>query len=175
MTVESQRMTAQQLLGLPRDGCRHELIEGELRTMPPAGWEHGDVATALGSPFRTYVQAHQLGQVVIGDVGFQLARNPDTVRAPDVAFVRRERLEAAGRVRGYWPGAPDLVVEVISPNDLYTDVEDKIAEWLPTALDSSSSATRGGIQWPCIVRQSQCASWARRMCWAARTLCPAGA
>jgi len=52
------------------------------------------------------------------------------VRAPDVAFVRRERVEAAGRVTGYWPGAPDLVVEVISPNDLYTEVDEKIAEWL---------------------------------------------
>jgi Uma2 family endonuclease len=52
------------------------------------------------------------------------------VRTPDVAFVRRERVLAAGRVTGYWPGAPDLVVEVISPSDLYTEVEDKVAEWL---------------------------------------------
>src|SRR5215210_5379755 len=129
MTVHSWLMTARELLRLPRDGRRHELIEGKLRTMPPAGWEHGDVATAFGLPLRIHVDAHQLGQVVIGDDGCQLATNPDTVRAPDVAFVRRERLEAAGRVRGYWPGAPDLVVEVISPNDPYTEVEEKVVEW----------------------------------------------
>jgi len=52
------------------------------------------------------------------------------VRAADVAFVRRERLEGVGRVRGYWDGAPDLAVEVISPNDLYTEVDEKVAEWL---------------------------------------------
>jgi len=67
---------------------------------------------------------------VTGDVGFRLATDPDTVRAPDVAFVRRERVLAAGRVTGYWSGAPDLVVEVISPNDLYTEVEEKVAECL---------------------------------------------
>ncbi len=61
---------------------------------------------------------------------FFLARDPDLVRAPDVAFVRRERVEAAGRVRGYWPGAPDLAVEVVSPNDRPAEVEDKIGTWL---------------------------------------------
>ena len=65
-----------------------------------------------------------------GEPGFLLTINPDTVRAADVAFVRRERLEGVGRVRGYWDGAPDLAVEVISPNDLYTEVDEKVAEWL---------------------------------------------
>ncbi len=63
-------------------------------------------------------------------MGFRLTTDPDTVRAPDVAFVRAERLREVGRPRGYWPGAPDLVVEVISPNDLYTEVAEKVAEYL---------------------------------------------
>ena len=56
--------------------------------------------------------------------------DPDTVRAPDASFISRERLAEIGETDGYWPGAPDLVVEVISPNDKYTDVEAKVAEWL---------------------------------------------
>ena len=64
------------------------------------------------------------------ETGFLLTRDPDLVRAPDVAFVRRERVEAAGRVRGYWPGAPDLAVEVVSPNDRPADVDEKVRTWL---------------------------------------------
>ena len=130
MAVQPKLMTADELLRLPGDGRRHELVRGELRTMPPAGFEHGDLSTEFGAPLRDHVMNHDLGRVVIGDVGFRLAADPDTVRAPDVAFVRRERLLEAGRVPGYWPGAPDLVVEVVSPNDLYTEVDEKVAEWL---------------------------------------------
>jgi Uma2 family endonuclease len=68
--------------------------------------------------------------VVVGDVGFRLTTDPDTVRAPDVAFIRIERLLEVGSPRGYWSGAPDLVVEVVSPSDLYTEVDEKVAEWL---------------------------------------------
>src|SRR5687767_9577101 len=62
--------------------------------------------------------------------GFTLATDPDTVRAPGVAFVSRERIEAVGEVEGYWPGAPDLAVEVISPNDSHVEVEEKVFDWL---------------------------------------------
>ena len=130
MAVQPKLMTAEELLRLPRDGQRHELVRGELRTMPPAGFEHGRWTGRLDRSLGNFVEAHGLGEVVPGDVGFRLATDPDTVRAPDVAFVRRECLLAADRVTGYWPGAPDLAVEVISPNDLYTEVEDKVAEWL---------------------------------------------
>ena len=130
MAVEPGLLTAEALLRLPRDGRRHELVRGELRTMPPTGWEHGRVTIKLAVSLEPYVQTHQLGEVVTGEPGFRLTIDPDTVRAADVAFVRRERLAAAGRVRGYWQGAPDLAVEVISPHDLYTEVEEKVAEWL---------------------------------------------
>lgn len=130
MAVEPQLMTADQLLRLPRNGQRHELVNGELRTMPPAGFEHGDLTVVSAVALATFVRAHNLGRVVAGEPGFLLTRNPDTVRAPDVGFVSRERLVGVGRVRGYWPGAPDLAIEVISPNDLYTEVEEKIATWL---------------------------------------------
>jgi Uma2 family endonuclease len=77
-----------------------------------------------------HVEAHHLGTVYAAETGFQLAQDPDTVRTPDVAFVSRQRLEVVGEIEGYWPGAPDLAVEVISPSDRYTDGEDKVVEWL---------------------------------------------
>jgi Uma2 family endonuclease len=130
VTIEHKLMTADELLRLPDDGCRYELVRGELRTMSPAGFEHSDVALEIGASLRTYVHTRRLGRVVGSDAGFRLSSHPDTVRSPDAAFVRAERLREIGRPRGYWPGAPDLVVEVVSPNDLYTEVADKVAEWL---------------------------------------------
>ncbi len=130
MAVEPRLMTADELLRLPDDGMRHELVRGELRTMPPSGYEHGQQTSIVDTFLRPYVKLNNLGDVVAGDVGFRLTTDPDTVRAPDVAFVSAERVRAVGRVTGFWPGAPDLVVEVIPPNDLYTEVEDKVAEWL---------------------------------------------
>jgi Uma2 family endonuclease len=130
MATATRLMTADDLLRLPDDGMRHELIAGELRTMAPTGDEHGWIVAIMTGNLQPYVAAHRLGAVLAGEPGFQLARDPDTVRAADVAFVGRKRLGTAGRVTGYRPGAPDLVVEVISPNDLYTEVEDKVATWL---------------------------------------------
>ncbi|MFN8526335.1 MAG: Uma2 family endonuclease [Chloroflexota bacterium] len=130
MAVEPKLMTADELSRLPSGRARFELVRGELRTMPPGGFEHGDTSSEFDTSLRAYVRAHDLGRVVTNDTGFLLTVDPDTVRAPDVAFVTRERVKAAGRVTGYWAGAPDLVVEVISPNDLYTEVDEKVAEWL---------------------------------------------
>src|SRR5205807_2246623 len=79
---------------------------------------------------RSYVKAHKLGRVFAGEPGFVLTTDPDTVRAPDVAFIGRERLAETGVPTGYFRGVPDLAVEVISPNDRYTRVAEKIAEWL---------------------------------------------
>jgi Uma2 family endonuclease len=95
--------------------------------MPPPGFYHGKITINVSEPLKAYVKANNLG-VVLAEAGFELA--PDTVRAPDVAFIRRERFEAVGNIPGYWPGAPDLAIEIISPGDLYTDVDEKVREWL---------------------------------------------
>jgi Uma2 family endonuclease len=84
----------------------------------------------IATPLDTHVTAHNLGAVYAAETGFFISSDPDTVRAPDVAFVRQERLDEVGDVDGYWPGAPDLAVEVISPNDTYAEVEEKVLEWL---------------------------------------------
>lgn len=130
MSTRTQNMTADELLRLPGDDGRHELIRGELRTMTPAGNSHGRIAMRVASPLFQHVEERGLGVVYAAETGFILARNPDTVRAPDVAFVSRERLEEVGETERYWPGAPDLAVEVVSPGDTYAEVESKVAEWL---------------------------------------------
>ena len=130
MTIDTKLMTADELWHLPDDGMRHELVRGELRTMPPTGLDHADRENVIGSSLGSHVRSHRLGRVYTGDPGFRLTTNPDTVRAPDVAFIRRDRLPNGRSPLGYFAGAPDLAVEVISPNDLYQEVADKVAEWL---------------------------------------------
>jgi len=131
MTVKAKLMTADELFRMPGDGMRHELVRGELRTMPPGGMEQGDRSSVLDGSLGLHVRTHKLGRVFTNEPGFLLTTDPDTVRAPDVAFIRRERIERTGVPRGYYrDGAPDLAVEVISPNDLYTEVDEKVAEWL---------------------------------------------
>ena len=119
--------TAEQLLRAGDIG-RCELVRGELRKMIPPGFPHGRIAMKLGGRILNHVDAHGLGTVVAAETGFLLSRDPDTVRAPDIAFVRAER--GTGPERGYFPGAPDLAVEVLSPDDRPGYVRDKVAEWL---------------------------------------------
>lgn len=130
MTVRERLTTAEELLRTPDDGFRYELVRGELRKMNPAGNIHGYVALRVASRLERHVDANGLGRTYIAETGFKIHSDPDTVRAPDAAFVSRERLEEKGEVEGYWPGAPDLVVEVVSPNDTHSEVVEKSLEWL---------------------------------------------
>jgi Uma2 family endonuclease len=127
-------MTADDLLQLPDDGWRYELVRGELRKMAPSGDEHGAITMSIGGSLNQYVKTHNLGVVYAAETGFIIATDPDTVRAPDVAFVRRERVAATGLLRSYRRGAPDLVVEVVSPNDLYTEGAEKVDEWIEAGV-----------------------------------------
>jgi Uma2 family endonuclease len=115
---------------MPDGDFRYELIKGELRKMAPAGNEHGRLTVNFTWRLAEYVTKNQLGVVYAAETGFLLSSNPDTVRAPDVAFISRTRIEAIGKVKGFWPGAPDLVVEVVSPGDTYSEVEEKAIDWL---------------------------------------------
>jgi Uma2 family endonuclease len=123
-------LTADELFAMPNDGFRSELVKGELIRMSPAGDEHGEITVKITAPLFAHVSAHNLGKVYAAETGFIITRDPDTVRAPDVAFVSRQRIEAAGRIKSYRIGAPDLAVEVLSPGDSVRYVEGKVAEWL---------------------------------------------
>ena len=123
-------VTADELLEMQDDGHRYELVKGELRMAPPPGSEHGEVTMNLAGSLFQHVKKNNLGVVYAAETGFKLESNPDTVRAPDVAFVRIETVQQTGRLPGYRSGSPDLVVEVLSPSDRVTSVEEKVAEWL---------------------------------------------
>ena len=128
--VRTRSVSAEELLRMPDDGFRYELVRGELRKMSPAGRRHGRIAHEVGRLLGNHVTAHALGAVYAAETGYRLAKDPDTVRAPDASFVRQEREEAMEEIEGYLPGAPDLAVEVISPSDSYSEVAEKVMEWL---------------------------------------------
>lgn len=130
-TTITKLVTAEELLAMPDDGFRYELVKGELiRMSPPPGHEHGLVAMRISVPLYEHIKTNNLGVVYAAETGFLIEEDPDTVLAPDVAFVRRERIEKAGDVPGYWRGAPDLAVEVLSPSDTVRKVEEKVQHWL---------------------------------------------
>ena len=122
-------MTAEELLRLALPNKRTELVRGVLVVREPAGYQHGDVAMRLAAAIFTHVQARGLGRVFAAETGFTLARKPDTVRAPDVAFISTARLPDPPP-RGFAELAPDLAVEVLSPDDRPGEVLAKVADWL---------------------------------------------
>lgn len=128
--VGLSHMTADELSQYSHEPYRHELVAGTLHEMEPPGAEHGIVAMRIGTMLSNHVAAANLGLSFAAETGFKLASEPDTVRAPDAAFVARERAQAIGRPRGYWPGPPDLAIEVLSPGEQHSAVEGKALDWL---------------------------------------------
>jgi Uma2 family endonuclease len=128
MTTATQPITAEQLIELPSGEFRYELVKGELFTMSPSGEEHGAVTVKIASRLFQFVETHDLGIVYGAETGFKLESDPDTVLAPDVAFIRRERIGKLSK--GYRIGAPDLAVEVISPRESKRQIEQKTTRWL---------------------------------------------
>lgn len=122
-------VTADELLAMSSRIGRCELIYGEVIRMSPAGAAHGIVAMRFGIYLGQFVIEQGLGQTFAAESGFKIETNPDLVRAPDAAFVRRDRIPAEVP-RGYFPGVPDLAVEVISPDDTRRAVAEKVNMWL---------------------------------------------
>ena len=122
-------MTAEELFVVSSDDCKYELIAGTLVRMSPTGATHGAVSARVAWLLVEYVEAHRLGVVCGAETGFILRRHPDTVRAPDVSFVSKDRVAAAGQPESYWPLAPDLAVEVLSPSDRRADVQAKLEDY----------------------------------------------
>ena len=123
-------MTAEELFRLPDDGFRYELVRGRLMRIDPSGSRSSRVSRRIGTLLDTFITSNQLGICGDADWGFKLASDPDIVSAPDVAFVRADRIPAGGVPPGFWPGAPDLAIEVVSPSDRIADVVEKVQEYL---------------------------------------------
>ena len=133
--VVATQVTADELVALENDGYRYDLVAGDLIRMSPAGFRHGRLAAEIMYRLRSFVGDHpELGVVVGAETGFRLARNPDTVLGPDAALVRPERLPSPELQSGYLELAPDLVVEVVSPNDRWTTVSDKVDSYLAAGV-----------------------------------------
>jgi Uma2 family endonuclease len=123
-------VTAIELQRMPGDPRTSELVRGRVQTMSPPGQEHGDIGQRLSRAIDSWVHAHNLGRYYASEVGFWIERDPDTVRAPDGAFVRAGRLRGRGRNRGYIEGAPDLAIEILSPNDSRRQANEKCRMWI---------------------------------------------
>ena len=122
-------MTAEELERLDIPGKVTELIRGHLIVREPRGTSHGRIAATLCMLLGNFVRRENLGAVFAQDTGFKIESDPDTVRAPDVAYLSTGRLGAVGR-RGYAAVAPDLAAEVVSPDDRASELLSKVAAWL---------------------------------------------
>lgn len=129
-------VTPDQFLMMDVGNRRAELIDGKVIYMAPAGGEHGFYALEIGAEIRNYVKKHKLGIGCAAETGFRLFPDRNTVRAPDAAFIssqtlerHRDQMDGQTRTAKFWPFAPDLAVEVVSPGDKVEDVEAKVADW----------------------------------------------
>ena len=129
MASRERLVTVEEFARIPDDDHRYELAEGRVIRMSPPGSRHAAMATRLASLLDRHVEEHGLG-VVMNSGGFHLASRPDTVREPDVAFVRAERIPASGVPDGFWPGPADLAVEIRSPGDRPSEIAAKVNEYL---------------------------------------------
>jgi Uma2 family endonuclease len=119
-------LTVEQFEQLPDDGLRHELDEGELISMPSPFGKHGEIQGETCSILRNFVRPRSLGKVFV-ETGFRLSH--DTVRAPDVSFIRVERASALDLNRRF-ECAPDLAIEIISPSETATEIAHKVRQYL---------------------------------------------
>jgi Uma2 family endonuclease len=131
MSQIAARVTPDDVLKLPMGrGKRYEIVRGELVTMAPAGFLHGEDALRVGSEIRSFVASHNLGHVVAAETGFILSRDPYILRAADCAFVAAGRIDPNRKPTGFLELAPDFVVEVVSPGDTAVEVQDRVDDWL---------------------------------------------
>lgn len=129
-TTKPKLLTADDLLRLHSEGVKGELIMGVLHKKVSSGLEHGQFVANHLIALGPFIKARRLGRLFGSDTGVQLERGPDTVREPDVAFISAERMPLGVRERRYAQVVPDLVVEIVSPNDRPVPVFDKEQMWL---------------------------------------------
>jgi Uma2 family endonuclease len=162
-TVTGKLITAEEFARMPDppDGSRQELVRGEVITMPPPGGLHGGCCLKVGRRIGNFVEDHRLGTAASNDAGFVSERDPDTVRGPDISFWSRERLSEVPE--GYIEVPPDLAIEVVSPNDHYSRVQQKVRHhlthgvrlvWVVDPMDRSVTVYRS-VQQAMILQEKE--------------------
>ena len=133
-TVTTKPMTAEEffLTEEPEPG-RYELVQGEIVSMPPPGLRHGEVQMNVGFAIKAYLLTNRIGRVVT-ESGAVVERDPDTVRGPDVSYYSQERLPFGKEVVAYHDEVPDLVAEVVSPDDTKKELKAKVREYLAAGV-----------------------------------------
>jgi Uma2 family endonuclease len=129
MPAHERLVTAEEFARIPNDDYHYELVEGRVVRVSPPGSRHAVLATRIASLLHYHVTTHRLGAVMTSG-GVKLAANPDTVREPDIAFVRQDQIPETGVPDGFWPGAPDLAVEIRSPGDRLSEIRAKVNDYL---------------------------------------------
>ena len=123
------QMTPEEFLEYPLEDMKAELVRGELRVSPPGGGPHGFAGAKLIIRLAMYVEPRNLGRVLGDGVGYQLLQLPRTVRVPDASFVRADRLPAEGIGRGLLKFAPDIAIEVLSPSETASELQEKLHDY----------------------------------------------
>ncbi|MBI5081448.1 MAG: Uma2 family endonuclease [Chloroflexi bacterium] len=127
--TKEKLITGEELWAMGSAGDLYELIEGRIIYMSPTGFLHGQYEVGISEKLNRFVRQHKLGKVVSGEVGVYITRNPDTIRAADVAYISKERYAQHDKSKGYLTVAPELVVEILSPDDRWNDVTQKMREY----------------------------------------------
>lgn len=129
MTITSEKTwTDQEFMALPDDGNRYEIVNGELVIMANSGMEHGNIGAFLGGAIELHVRSHKLGVTCDSSTAFKMKSG--NKRSPDISFVAKERLQGRKRLpKGFFEGAPDLAVEIISPSNTFEEIHNKLVEY----------------------------------------------
>ena len=127
---EPKLLTAEEYGRLPDDGRLTDLVRGRIVAMNWPFTSHGYFVARISQLLTRFVEQHELGRVVGGGAGLVTERNPDTVRGPDVVFYSHQRIPRGPLPKGYWPASPELVIEILSENDRWKDIHQKVAEYL---------------------------------------------
>lgn len=123
------------LLDLPKDGFRYEIVRGELRKKMPSGILHALIAGRIAGLLSGFIRQRRLGEILTAEPGFKLSLTPETLRVPDVSFMRMDKFLQIKNLDKFYSGAPNLAVEVISPSETFQDVQEKIEDYLASGVE----------------------------------------
>jgi len=129
VATQEKLITGEELLAMGSEADLYELVEGRIKPMSPTGFAHGQYEVNFAQRLQRFVEQQKTGKVVTGEVGIYIRRDPDTIRAADVAYISNERLAQRQKKKGYLDVAPEIVVEIMSPDDNWSEVMQKMREY----------------------------------------------